>query len=80
MKYRRHRGSLEESMKTIVEVNSKEELLLIIQEDWKDYEIIRDVIIDERCIYDERTGWNTHYVIAKIWASEFVCGMSDGTF
>lgn len=60
--YRRHRGGLEDSMKTVIEFETEEELFAIIEKDWKDIGKIIKIEFG-RYAFDERTNWHTHQVI-----------------
>lgn len=72
MKYRDHRGGFKESMKTVREVNSIQEL--------KEY-LKTDEIKFEYCTFDSRNNWDTYYVLKKNNDGKFtVAGMSDGKF
>lgn len=63
MLYRSHRGSLKQSMKTVVGVASKEELILHLNKSvYKMY--ITDIKFDYSS-YDNRTGWDTYHVSAQ---------------
>ena len=72
MKFRHHRGGLKESMNTTVEVQTIDELKRVISFNVEDVKF-------EYAGMDERTGWNTFYVLAKRYGrDEFhVAGMSD---
>lgn len=86
MRFRFHRGSLDESMKTQTIVNSIEELVIKIEESHNLFTLKVKYIRFEFCKFDERIGWNTYYVIAKYeeqkngYDKEVVEGMSDGMF
>lgn len=78
MKFRHHRGSLEESMSTTIEISSIEELQMEISDhgafSLKD---VSQITFRYACM-DDRTGWG--------WNSYYVCvdgkcvGISDGIF
>lgn len=80
MLYRRHRGALKESMKTVVEVDSKEMLIDLIKEDYKGFDVIDVSFGDD--IYDERTGWHTFQVLAHFkkrnMEPKIIVGFSNG--
>ena len=79
LKYRCHRGGLEESMETVIEVNSREELLKIIQERYPLLNIKR-IAIDKDSTWDERIGWETHYVINMTSLPVHIIGYINGIF
>ncbi len=76
--YREHRGSLEDSLKTMQAFNTQEEMMAYIEEievDILDYlsgfknELIPQyaelrIAIDDKSFYDERCGWNTQFVLS----------------
>lgn len=75
--FRKHRGSLDESMKTCIEVHSFDDLYKIIHEEISPYKEInrRDVSIKYYC-NDYRINWpNTHIVIIDGFG---VIGFTDG--
>lgn len=86
MRFRFHRGSLDDSMKTQTIVNSIEELVKKIEESHTIFTLKIKYIRFEFCKMDERIGWNTYYVIVKYeegkmgYDNEVVEGMSDGMF
>lgn len=67
MLFRYHRGSLDESMKTIVQINSVHELCELLNVDEKDLKC-------EPYGYDERIGWDA-YVITVSYS---VYGFTNG--
>ena len=75
--FREHRGSLKASMKTVVEINSMEELKEKLKEAFPDVEM--DDIWFEEYTYDDRIGWDTKLVMAtnKEYGS-FIVGYSNG--
>lgn len=80
MLYRDHRGSLEDSMKTVQEFHSKEAFNKHLNTIFSDY---NRVVIDVRFEYkgfDPRIRWETYYVFIKLdGQSEFnIVGMSNG--
>lgn len=79
MKYREHRGSLSDSMKTLKEFKSLEELHRHIQSVWGMDIKVEDISFNYSC-YDKRINWNTYYVCLKTEYSEHphCIGMSDG--
>jgi len=76
-KFRWHRGSLAESMETVVEFDgSKEALFVILKSDalpWFPAIDIHDVSV-EPYAFDDRIGWDTHIVTVTGGA----CGFTDG--
>lgn len=81
MRYRDHRGSLKESLKTTIEVNSVEEIISHLNEMY-DYHPGRQVeeIKFEYGGWDARINWNFYYVLQKQQGDTFftVAGMADG--
>ncbi len=65
MRFRFHRGGLEESLKTTIEINSIEELKSKIGNPTN--------IEFQHCGMDARINWDTYYVIAD----DKIIGMSD---
>jgi hypothetical protein len=57
--FRFHRGSLDESMKTVVEIKSESQLKKVIEGGFEPTVI--DLYITPYC-FDERNGWDTHMV------------------
>lgn len=80
MKYRDHRGGLSESMKTVIEVNSEQEIIDHLNKYWNDVGKSVEKIKFEYACYDNRIGWDTWYVLQRLSGErEFtVAGMSDG--
>jgi len=64
MKYRFHRGGLDEAMKTVVEVHSLEQLKNHIQKHEWDNKPIE--LKFKKCQYDDRIGWDTWMVLSKL--------------
>jgi len=82
MKFRFHKGSLEDSIKTVIDVNSLEELEDIIS---KEYDIPLSGWFEfrfEYAGYDNRIDWETYYVIVKdmIYGYGYIAGMINGVF
>jgi len=77
MKVREHRGSLDDSMATVREVKDRAELLGIIQEQLKPFEVsvTHEQIHVEPYCRDERTGWDTWLITIDGYG---VWGMADG--
>ena len=78
VKFRFHRGSLEESMACMYDVMNRNELLDIINEQWpfKNNPIL-DVEIS-RYVYDDRIGWDTYIVIGYFNGCRHVIGFTNG--
>jgi hypothetical protein len=80
MKYRDHRGSLDSSMETQIEVFTIEELKYHLDKSWKAFDrTVAEIKFSYSC-YDDRIGWDTYYVLQRlVGESDFwVAGMSDG--
>jgi hypothetical protein len=84
MKFREHRGSLADSMKTVVEVRNKEELVEHIRKLFSPY--VGDFQFDKikvepygppytPVVYDQRIGWHTYLVTMPEYG---VIGWTDG--
>ena len=76
--YREHRGSFAEAMATTRQFESEAEMKEYIVnqtiEHWgKPMYSAEDITISREHIFDERNGWDTHYVRAPRFGSE------DGT-
>jgi hypothetical protein len=82
MRYRHHRGGLEESLEMTVEVNSLEEMYAHLNKVWKEWGKFVTEIKFAHVGMDHRTGWDTYYVMQRLWGeTDFtVAGMSDGYF
>lgn len=82
MKYRDHKGSLEKSMKTAIEVNSSEEIISHLNKLYNDFGAFIAEIKFEHVGFDSRTGWDTYYVLHRFEGetSFHVSGMSDSYF
>jgi len=77
IKFRFHRGSLEESMKTQIEVKTIDELVTEINMD--NYfcpELTKDQITIEKYDYDPRINWDTYIVNSR----DGVIGFMNGNF
>jgi hypothetical protein len=82
MKFRHHRGGLEDSLKTTIEVKSLEELMVHLDAGWKCYGKAIEEIKFDYVGMDERIGWDTYYVLQRLQGEDqwTVAGMSDGVF
>ena len=76
MKFRWHRGSLDDSMKTVVNVDSLSDLKAVINTNYPEY---KGDIKFEYCMYDKRVKWDTYYVSIKPYKDQgyMIIGMSD---
>lgn len=70
--YREHRGMLTDSMKTVVELESKDDLTKLIHSHYNGCgeDTIGDIKI-EWYAFDDRIGWDTHIVTMKGRAAGF---------
>lgn len=77
MRFRFHRGTLEDSLKTLVNFKNKEELYKIICDSFKDFDFKFNIenIEFKHQGYDERCNWDTYLVHIKNYG---VIGQSDG--
>lgn len=82
MKYRDHKGSLSDSMDTVIDVNSPSEIISHLNKFYNQFGKEVDDIKFEYCGFDDRIGWDTYYVSARLKGSEEyrINGMTDGTF
>jgi hypothetical protein len=69
--FRFHRGGLEESMQTVIEIKSFEQLLITIIDGW---DINPTKVEIKPYIYDERIHWDTHFVIIHVGESNYPVG------
>ena len=78
MRYRDHRGSLKRSLETTIEVHSEQDIIDHLNDIHPSY-AITSIKFEYSC-YDERTGWDTFYILAKNKNGQgsHVAGMSDG--
>lgn len=60
--FRFHRGSLEESMATVKEFSSYQELVDYVRDAYKEFNEPIGQLLFEHCCYDDRIGWDTWYV------------------
>jgi hypothetical protein len=67
--FRFHKGDYSEAMRTCVEVNSKSELIKLINE---------DNISIEKYAFDHRNGWDTHIVRYLNRGKYYVAGFLSG--
>lgn len=86
-KFRYHRGGLQESMETVIEVSSKQDLIDKLEPDIFGYKPSNEALSilpynnDNSGIpfYDERIGWHI-YIVKAIYPddSTWVIGFTDG--
>jgi hypothetical protein len=75
MKFRFHRGSLEDSLATVVEVGSMAELRAVIEKEWGLICPTGDEPLSvEPYGYDARIDWDTHLVLWKYQPVGFLNG------
>ncbi len=82
MKYRDHKGGLEESMETVRVVKSEKQLIAHLNTLYDGFTIQVEEIKFEHAGYDKRTGWNTYYVLQRFSCDDHftIAGMSNGKF
>lgn len=82
MKYRDHRGGLSKSLSTTQEVKAEDDIIAHLNTIYAPFKKAIAEIKFEYCGYDDRTGWDTYYVLQRLEGeSHFtVTGMSDGIF
>ncbi len=78
IRFRFHRGTLEDSLKTIVEVKTRGELASKISELPYMKGVHGFKLVFEHIGFDERCGWETYYVIVISDTARHIVGMSDG--
>lgn len=80
MKYRDHKGSLDESLQTVIEVNSINEIKDHLNEFYNPFGLEVEEIKFKYTCMDNRIGWNTWYVLQRFEGEKSfsVAGMSDG--
>lgn len=80
MKYRDHKGGLSESMETVQEFDSIEQIKQHLNLFYNQFgELVVEVKF-QYAMFDNRIGWDTYYVLMRLdGKSDFmVAGMSDG--
>lgn len=77
IKFRFHRGGFDDSMKTVVHIETMGELIDVITKYGGSF---YDLKFDDREAYDTRNGWNTRDVLIKTSENSHwtVIGQSDG--
>lgn len=80
MRYRDHKGGLDESMKTQIEINNVEDIRSHLNKFYGEFGQFVEEIKFEHCGMDARIGWDTYYVLVRLSGKrEFhVAGMTDG--
>lgn len=80
MKYRDHRGTLEESLKTVQQFNTKDELISHLNSIYRQFNRTIAEIKFEHFGFDDRTQWDTYEVMQRLEGETHftVAGMSDG--
>ena len=75
--FRDHRNLLKDSMDTVRQVASLDDLILDLQKGLRffDRDIAKDQVTIKPYCYDNRIGWDTHIVIVEGYG---VCGFTDG--
>lgn len=78
MKFREHRGGLQESMSTERTIGSFDELWELLESIWGDIELVSFKHIG----VDTRVNWDTYYVMAAVPGKDepIIAGMSDSKF
>lgn len=77
MKFREHKGHLDDSMKTVVDVTNREVLVKLLQSQLHPYGFVfgdEDLKVKPYC-FDDRIGWDTYIVTIKGYG---VAGFTDG--
>jgi len=79
MKYRHHRGGLEDSLKTTIEVDNINDLKAYINESYAFGDNVEELKF-EYIGMDDRINWDTYMVLMRLKDSDkfMVAGMSDG--
>lgn len=77
MKFREHRGGLDDSLKTVVEVTDREALALYCANLLRPFNVpcLAECLQVERYGFDERIDWDTHIVTLPGYG---VLGFTDG--
>jgi len=80
MKYRDHRELLADSMKTVREVSSVEEIKQHLNDYYNQFGWEVEEIRFSPVCYDCRIGWNTYNVLYRLKGGNdfYVAGMTDG--
>lgn len=80
MKYRDHRGSLDDSLQTTIEITDITQLFSHINKSFTGFGLEVEDIKFEYMGMDTRIAWDTWYVLYRLKGKKqfFVAGMSDG--
>lgn len=70
IKYRPHRGTLEDSMNEAKEFNSLDEMYEYIVKNNEFIFNTSSLFVGDEIIYDKRNTWNTRYVMCKNYAGK----------
>lgn len=78
--YRDHKGSLKESMKTVITVKSQQDIIDHLNKAFECMGRVIEEIKFDYCGMDGRIGWETYYVLMRLKGDEgfVVAGMSNG--
>ena len=82
LKYRDHRGSLAESMETLIEVSNTDEIINHLNEFYKQFgETVAEIKFNH-VGFDERINWDTYNVLYRLEGQKdfTVAGMTNGCF
>jgi hypothetical protein len=82
MKFRYHRGGLDDSLKTTINVDSEQDLINHMNSKYSHMGATVEEIDFYHVGFDERINWDTYYVSCRLKGESewFVAGMSDGIF
>jgi len=89
MKYRDHRGSLSDSMETVQEFDTFEDLKEYLEYKWRQMYYVVEQVKIEPYGFDERIDWDTHIVTVQLkdvhgqyeYEGKFIpVGWTDGNF
>jgi len=80
MRYRDHRKGLDESMETVQDFYSVEEIKKYLNSIYEPLGEVAEIKFRYVC-FDDRINWDTYYVLKRLNGSEqfTVAGYSDGT-
>lgn len=80
MKYRDYKGSLVESMNTVREVNTTDEIKQHLDKIYNQFGKEIEEIKFKHIGFDKRIDWDTYYVLQRLKGEEIftVAGMSNG--
>jgi hypothetical protein len=82
LKYRDHRGSLSESMETVQEFDTVEQIVIHLNKFYNHFNAEVVEIKFVKSVYDDRINWDTYNVTYRLKNETAFCvaGMSDGKF